>query len=258
MRNSATKFTKHQHYSSYVFSRALVCFSAAPALDASGAGEKGLPRRPRGEAKARARERRRPRRGTRQGDMAPDSHRATAPSPGADPLDEFRRALGAGATSFLSPSEERAAAARDAARALFSRLSTSVAAEGVDLPFPELHTEGLDVEQGWMQIEMQLEPLLGKAKTALKRLRPAMQEGDAIAPTACSSSPSLPPARTTTRRPSGSPSARVSSTTSPLTTRTRTRTTRRRSRRRTATRAAAARARATSPPSSSRTPACST
>ena len=100
--------------------------------------------------------------------------------PGADPLDEFRRALGAGATSFLSPSEERAAAARDAARALFSRLSTSVAAEGVDLPFPELHTEGLDVEQVWMQIEMQLEPLLGKAKTALKRLRPAMQEGDAM------------------------------------------------------------------------------
>ena len=112
--------------------------------------------------------------------MAPDRHRATAPSPGADPLDEFRRALGAGATSFLSPSEERAAAARDAARALFSRLSTSVAAEGVDLPFPELHTEGLDVEQVWMQIEMQLEPLLGKAKTALKRLRPAMQEGDAM------------------------------------------------------------------------------
>jgi U3 small nucleolar ribonucleoprotein component len=93
--------------------------------------------------------------------MAPDRHRATAPSPGADPLDEFRRALGAGATAFLSPSEERAAAARDAARALFSRLSTSVAAEGVDLPLPELHTEGLDAEQVWMQIEMQLEPLLG-------------------------------------------------------------------------------------------------
>ena len=112
--------------------------------------------------------------------MAPDRHRATAPSPDADPLDEFRRALGAGATAFLSPSEERAAAARDAARALFSRLSTSVAAEGVDLPLPELHTEGLDAEQVWMQIEMQLEPLLGKAKTALKRLRPAMQEGDAM------------------------------------------------------------------------------
>ena len=61
---------------------------------------------------------------------------------------------------------------------MFAQLSSSLAADGLDLPLPELHTEGLDAEQVWMQIEMQLEPLLGKAKGALRRLRPAISAGD--------------------------------------------------------------------------------
>ena len=165
MRRGATKFTKHQHYSSYVFHARWFVFLRHPRWTPPAPGKKvflvareGRPRRARGSDVDLGAGPVEP------STMAPDRPRATAPSPGADPLDEFRRALGAGATSFLSPSEERAAAARDAARALFSRLSTSVAAEGVDLPFPELHTEGLDVEQVWMQIEMQLEPLLGKRR----------------------------------------------------------------------------------------------
>ena len=86
--------------------------------------------------------------------------------------------MDAGASAFLSPSEERAAAARDAARALFSRLSSSVAADGLELPLPALHTDGLDAEQVWQQIEMQLEPLLVKAKRALKRLKPTIEADD--------------------------------------------------------------------------------
>ena len=58
--------------------------------------------------------------------------------------------------------------------------TSSLAADGLDLPLPELHTDGLDAEQVWMQIEMQLEPLLGKAKGALRRLRPAISAGDEL------------------------------------------------------------------------------
>ena len=92
----------------------------------------------------------------------------------------FRREVGRGATAFLSKSDARAAAARGAAKALFAKLSSSLAADGLDLPLPELHTDGLDAEQVWMQIEMQLEPLLGKAKGALRRLRPAISAGDEL------------------------------------------------------------------------------
>ena len=98
--------------------------------------------------------------------------------PGANAIEDFQRAVDAGASAFLSPSEERAAAARDAARALFSRLSSSVAADGLELPLPALHTDGLDAEQVWQQIEMQLEPLLVKAKRALKRLKPTIEADD--------------------------------------------------------------------------------
>ena len=62
--------------------------------------------------------------------------------------------------------------------ALFSRLSSSVAADGLELPLPALHTDGLDAEQVWQQIEMQLEPLLVKAKRALKRLKPTIEADD--------------------------------------------------------------------------------
>ena len=66
---------------------------------------------------------------------------------------------------------------RDAARALFSRFSSSVAADGLELPPPQLHTDGLDAEQVWQQIEMQLEPLLVKAKRALGGSKPTIEAG---------------------------------------------------------------------------------
>ena len=112
--------------------------------------------------------------------MAPDTGAAAASAEGAGAIDAFRREVGRGATAFLSKSDERAAAARGAAKALFAQLSSSLAADGLDLPLPELHTDGLDAEQVWMQIEMQLEPLLGKAKGALRRLRPAISAGDEL------------------------------------------------------------------------------
>jgi U3 small nucleolar RNA-associated protein MPP10 len=112
--------------------------------------------------------------------MAPDTGAAAASAEGAGAIDAFRREVGRGATAFLSKSDERAAAARGAAKALFAQLSSSLAANGLDLPLPELHTDGLDAEQVWMQIEMQLEPLLGKAKGALRRLRPAISAGDEL------------------------------------------------------------------------------
>ncbi len=110
--------------------------------------------------------------------MAPARTASLGLSPGANAIEDFQRAVDAGASAFLSPSEERAAAARDAARALFSRLSSSVAADGLELPLPALHTDGLDAEQVWQQIEMQLEPLLVKAKRALKRLKPTIEADD--------------------------------------------------------------------------------
>ena len=113
-------------------------------------------------------------------DMAPDTGAAAASAEGAGAIDVFRREVGRGATAFLSKSDARAAAARGAAKALFAKLSSSLAADGLDLPLPELHTDGLDAEQVWMQIEMQLEPLLGKAKGALRRLRPAISAGDEL------------------------------------------------------------------------------
>ena len=112
--------------------------------------------------------------------MAPGTGAAAASAEGAGAIDAFRREVGRGATAFLSKSDARAAAARGAAKALFAKLSSSRAADGLDLPLPELHTDGLDAEQVWMQIEMQLEPLLGKAKGALRRLRPAISAGDEL------------------------------------------------------------------------------
>ena len=112
--------------------------------------------------------------------MAPGTGAAAASAEGAGAIDAFRREVGRGATAFLSKSDARAAAARGAVKALFAQLSSSLAADGLDLPLPELHTDGLDAEQVWMQIEMQLEPLLGKAKGALRRLRPAISAGDEL------------------------------------------------------------------------------
>ena len=112
--------------------------------------------------------------------MASDTDAAAASAEEAGAIDAFKREVGRGATAFLSKSDARAAAARGAAKALFAKLSSSRAADGLDLPLPELHTDGLDAEQVWMQIEMQLEPLLGKAKGALRRLRPAISAGDEL------------------------------------------------------------------------------
>ena len=112
--------------------------------------------------------------------MASDTDAAAASAEEAGAIDAFKREVGRGATAFLSKSDARAAAARGAAKALFAKLSSSLAADGLDLPLPELHTDGLDAEQVWMQIEMQLEPLLGKAKGALRRLRPAISAGDEL------------------------------------------------------------------------------
>ena len=112
--------------------------------------------------------------------MASDTDAAAASAEEAGAIDAFKREVGRGATAFLSKSDARAAAARGAVKALFAQLSSSLAADGLDLPLPELHTDGLDAEQVWMQIEMQLEPLLGKAKGALRRLRPAISAGDEL------------------------------------------------------------------------------
>ena len=122
----------------------------------------------------------------RQGDgghlceMAPARRAGKAPADIGDPLETFRREVTHGGTAFLTKDEKRAAAARGAVTALFAQLSSCAAAEGIDLPLPELHTDGLDAEQVWMQIEMQLEPLLAKAKGALRRLKPVMSAGDEL------------------------------------------------------------------------------
>ena len=107
--------------------------------------------------------------------MAPES--ASYPA-----VEALRKALGADTDGTPSlRSEAGAAAAREAAKALFAHVSGTSAAQGLDLPLPELHTAGLDAEQVWMQIEMQMAPLLSKAKTALRRLRPALEAGDGLA-----------------------------------------------------------------------------
>jgi|AntAceMinimDraft_5_1070358.scaffolds.fasta_scaffold35270_1 hypothetical protein len=107
--------------------------------------------------------------------MAPD-----AATPAA--VTALVHALGAGGNAFLTQHEGRALAARDAAAELFAQLSASDAARGVALPLPgQLHTAGLDAEQVWMQIEMQMAPLLAKCKAALKHLKPAMEAGDDVA-----------------------------------------------------------------------------
>ena len=103
-----------------------------------------------------------------------------APVATSDPVEFFQKELAGGATAFLSKSDARAAAARAAVTALFGKLSSCVAAEGIDLPLPTLHTEGLDAEQVWMQIEMQLEPLLQKAKKELRRLKPVLSLGESL------------------------------------------------------------------------------
>jgi len=95
----------------------------------------------------------------------------------------FRTMVGQNAAAILSPSEARAAAARDAAQDLFSKLSALGERHGLALPLPTLmHTDGLDAEQVWMQIEMQLAPLLTQAKLLTNRLRPAIEGGDGGAP----------------------------------------------------------------------------
>lgn len=70
---------------------------------------------------------------------------------------------------FLHPLNERAAAAaRKVVEELFWCITTSEAAKNIKLPLLELQTIGLDAEQLWSQIDLQLGPVLSRIVNTLK------------------------------------------------------------------------------------------
>ena len=72
-------------------------------------------------------------------------------------------------SSKVHPTEEKvAAAARKVVEDIFCCITSSEAAEHIDLPVPELQTTGLDAEQLWSQINLQLEPVLSRIVNVLK------------------------------------------------------------------------------------------
>ncbi|KAL3156038.1 hypothetical protein ABBQ32_013026 [Trebouxia sp. C0010 RCD-2024] len=98
----------------------------------------------------------------------------------AQPVEALNAAVNS-ATAFLQPSEQLSALARAAARALFSyATSTSAANAPADRPaaaatlamLPELHVEGFDAEQVWLQLDMASAQLVRRAKRLLKKAGP--------------------------------------------------------------------------------------
>ncbi|KAL3145791.1 hypothetical protein ABBQ38_015168 [Trebouxia sp. C0009 RCD-2024] len=98
----------------------------------------------------------------------------------AQPIEALNAAVNS-ATAFLQPSEQLSAVARAAARALYSyATSTSAANAPADRPaaaaslamLPELHVEGFDAEQVWLQLDMASAQLVRRAKRLLKKAGP--------------------------------------------------------------------------------------
>ena len=72
-------------------------------------------------------------------------------------------------SSKVHPTEEKvSAAARKVVEDIFCCITSSEAAGNIDLPVPELQTTGLDAEQLWSQINLQLEPVLSRIVNVLK------------------------------------------------------------------------------------------
>lgn len=72
-------------------------------------------------------------------------------------------------SSKVHPTEEKvSAAARKVVEDIFFCITSSEAAGNIDLPVPELQTTGLDAEQLWSQINLQLEPVLSRIMNVLK------------------------------------------------------------------------------------------
>ena len=80
-------------------------------------------------------------------------------------------------TSFLTPSEPLSIAAREALQELFARaaevtLAAQTAArhnEGKETLFPNLHAVGFDLEQIWMQLDLQAGPVLSILKKRINK-----------------------------------------------------------------------------------------
>ena len=80
-------------------------------------------------------------------------------------------------TSFLTPSEPLSIAAREALQGLFARaaevtLAAQIAArhnEGKETLFPNLHAVGFDLEQIWMQLDLQAGPVLSILKKRINK-----------------------------------------------------------------------------------------
>ncbi|DBA80599.1 TPA: hypothetical protein ACH3X1_007858 [Trebouxia sp. C0004] len=95
----------------------------------------------------------------------------------AEPIEAFNEAV-TSATAFLQPSEQLSLLARSAAKALYDYTSSAAAAH---LPgdksraapasgvLTELHVEGFDAEQIWLQLDMASAQLLRRAKRLLKK-----------------------------------------------------------------------------------------
>lgn len=98
----------------------------------------------------------------------------------AQPIKALNAAVSS-ATAFLQPSEELSTLARAAARALYSYATSSSAANThADRPtaaaslamLPELHVEGFDAEQVWLQLDMASAQLVRRAERLLKKAGP--------------------------------------------------------------------------------------
>jgi U3 small nucleolar RNA-associated protein MPP10 len=106
-------------------------------------------------------------------------------------------ALGEGSLepmAFLAPSADLASTVRSAAKDLFDftashlRLSNDGILDG-KMALPELHSEGFDAEQIWLQLEMQSQPVLAKLK---KRIRKLVRKVEGTGPEALLSVPEEP------------------------------------------------------------------
>ncbi|GAQ82657.1 M-phase phosphoprotein 10 [Klebsormidium nitens] len=86
-------------------------------------------------------------------------------------------------TAFLAPSADLASTVRSAAKDLFDFTAAYLtsAKDGLlngKVALPELHSEGFDAEQIWLQLEMQSQPVLAKLKKRIRKVvRRAEGEG---------------------------------------------------------------------------------
>lgn len=97
--------------------------------------------------------------------------------PGEDSQSSLTVLSTADPTSFLTPSEPLSIAAREALQDLFARaagvaLAAQTAArhnEGKETLFPNLHAVGFDLEQIWMQLDLQAGPVLSILKKKINK-----------------------------------------------------------------------------------------